>query len=109
MTKINSFCWLLVSGLAVSGCAVNIRSAPLVTPSPQIATISPTLTANIRPTQPNVTPTNSLPAYQIPITWAGFNLNGKLIYLKGDMEDNAFTIDIQSLDLLSGVITTIFK
>jgi Tol biopolymer transport system component len=109
MTKTNFFCWLLVFGLAASGCAVNISTTPQATSSPQIATVPPTSAADINPTLPNATPTYSLPTTNIPVTWANLNLTGKLIYLKGDLEENTFTIDIQSLDLVTGVITTIFK
>src|SRR6185295_15708367 len=79
--------------------------------SPQIATVppSPISTSNINPTLPNVTPTYSLPTTKISVTWASLNLTGKLVYTMGDIQVDALTVDIQSLDLTTGVITTIFK
>jgi WD40-like Beta Propeller Repeat len=109
MTKSNFFFWWLVFSLAASGCAVNISPTPQATSSPQIATVPPTSTPKISSTQANITPTNSLSTTKISVTWGDLNLSGRLIYLKGDIEENTFTIDIQSLDLATGVITTIFK
>ena len=109
LTKTDFFSWLLVFDLAISGCSVNLTQTPQAAPSPQIATVSPISTSDISPTQLNVTPTFSLPTTKISVTWGDLNLTGKLVYMKGDIEDNTFTVDIQSLDLATGVITTIFK
>jgi hypothetical protein len=108
IAKANFFSWFLVFSLAASGCSINISPTPQATSSPQIATVPPRSTADIHPTLPNVTPTYSLPTTKISVTWANLNLTGRLIYLKGDLADNTFTIDIQSLDLATGVITTLF-
>jgi Tol biopolymer transport system component len=109
ITKADFFSWLLIFSLAGSGCSINISQTPQAAPSPQIATVPPTSTSDIYPTQPNATPTFALPTTKILVTWSNLNLTGRLIYLKGDIADNTFTIDIQSLDLATGVITTIFK
>src|SRR5438128_922930 len=106
IAKMDFFSWLLLFSLVASGCSVNISPTPLATSSPQSATVPPTSIPNISPTQPNVMPTYSLPTAKISVTWGDLNLTGKLIYLKGALEDNTFTIDIQSLDLVTGVITT---
>ena len=109
--KVCFFSWSLVFSLAAFGCSVNISPTPQATSSPQIATVppSPISTSNINPTLPNVTPTYSLPTTKISVTWASLNLTGKLVYTMGDIQVDALTVDIQSLDLTTGVITTIFK
>jgi Tol biopolymer transport system component len=112
MTKTDLLSWLLVFNLAASGCSVNISPTPPATPSPQVVTVSPipmAATSTINPTQSNVTPTNSLPTSKLAVTWANLNLTGKLVYTTGDIQADTITVDIQSLDLASGVITTIFK
>jgi Tol biopolymer transport system component len=111
ITKADYFSWLLVFGLAISGCSVNITQTPQAAPSPQIATVPPTpiSTSIISATQPNITPTYSLPTNTIAVTWANLNLTGKLVFTRGDVQVDTFTVDIQSLDLATGVITTIFK
>ena len=105
--------WLLICRMAVSGCAVNVsQTPPQPTSSPEIiatATAPRRSTPDINVTPPNVTPTYSLSSITVPVTWGNLNLTGRLIYLTGVLEDNTFTVDIDSLDLVSGVITTIFK
>jgi Tol biopolymer transport system component len=53
--------------------------------------------------------TSLLPVTQVPITWAGLNLSGKLIYLSSSMENNASIASIERLDLSTGTVTTIFS
>jgi Tol biopolymer transport system component len=110
MTKTNLISWLLVVSLSGYGCSVNVsQTPPPPTSSPEIATEPRRSTPDINATPLNVTPTYSLPTMKIPVTWGDLNLTGRLIYLKGDLQDNTFTVDIDSLDLVTGVITTIFK
>jgi Tol biopolymer transport system component len=110
LTRANFFLGLLVFSLAAPSCSINISQTPPIAPSLEVATALPTATPEeVHPTPLNATPTDSLPTTTIPVTWASLHLTGKLIYLKGDIEDNTFTVDIQSLDLATGVITTIFN
>lgn len=51
----------------------------------------------------------ALPTAQIPVTWSDLNLGGKLIFISGDQNGNLAVMRIQALDLLSGLITTIFE
>jgi Tol biopolymer transport system component len=109
ITKVDFCSWLIIFTLTVSGCSINISQTPQAAPSPQKATVHPASTPVINPTQSNVTPTISLPTTKISVTWSDLNLTGRLVYLKGDIEENTFTVDIESLDLVTGVITTIFR
>ena len=58
----------------------------------------------INQTQPNITPASSVPA-----KWSNLNLTGKLIYLDSTVKNKKLLMTIQSLDLASGEITTIFN
>jgi Tol biopolymer transport system component len=124
ITRAGFFSWLLVFSLAGSGCSVNISQTPQAAPSLLTAIVPPISTSDINPTQPtipsistpdinptqlDVTPTNSLPTTKIAVTWGNLNLTGKLVYTTGDIQVDTITVDIQSLDLATGVITTIFK
>ena len=46
---------------------------------------------------------------RIPITWAGLNLTGKLIYLSSETTGGTPSASIQMLDLSTGEVTTIFS
>jgi hypothetical protein len=46
---------------------------------------------------------------KIPVTWASLNLSGKLVYNLGAVDkDNNYIVQIQVLDLSSGVITIVY-
>ena len=51
-----------------------------------------------------------LPTTTIPVTWANSNLSGKLVYVSAYEGSSGNPIlSIQALDLITGVITTIFQ
>jgi hypothetical protein len=97
--------WLLIFVIAVSSCSINISQPSLITPSPQVGTV------------PSVLPPTTLPdgsttqqtTIAIPITWAGLDLSGKLIYTNAVFQGQSILMNIRSLDLTTGVVTTIYQ
>jgi Tol biopolymer transport system component len=89
-------CLLLVA-LIGSGCSIEINQTTGNTPSPSVEKNSA------------ISSTSLVPTTQVPITWAGLNLSGKLIYLSSTMENNSLIANIQLLDLTTGNIATIFS
>ncbi len=103
------FCFILVLVFLISACFVRVSDAPQSTP---------TITNALPITLPNATDTTnqnrignpSLPTTTIPVSWSNLNLSGKLIYTSAVQESNGNPIlSIHSLDLLTGVITTVFQ
>lgn len=87
----------LVFALAISSCSSG-------TGQPSMAT--PTTPPDEYPSFSTAVPTNSA---IIPVTWAHLNLTGKLVYSAGAVDgDNNYIVRIQMLDLVTGVITSIY-
>ncbi len=62
------------------------------------------------PTPQNHIGDPSLPTTTIPVSWTDLNLTGKLIYVNAQQQSDGNPIlSIQALDLVTGVITTIFQ
>lgn len=76
--------------LGLFGCSINVG---------QPATATPGVIAN------NIT--TSVANTTIPITWAGLNLTGRLVYITVSLE-GGFALRIQALDLGTGEIKTVF-
>ena len=57
----------------------------------------------------DTTTTPSLPTTQIPVTWSDLNLTGKLVYISALQGTNDPIFNINTLDLATGTITTIFQ
>jgi len=93
MFKFRFLCWSLLVILVISGCAIEIEQS-----QPPVQTDTP---------NPTAIATSSLPTIQIPVTWAELHLTGKLVYIS-DPQDDTSTLNIQTLDLVTGTITTIF-
>jgi len=96
------FLRLLILPLLLGGCSVDISQQAYETTQP---TAGPTR-------MPIPLGSAYLPTLQttaVPVTWSGLNLSGRLIYLVGFQEDNNPYTSLQSLDLSSGVVTTIFQ
>lgn len=49
------------------------------------------------------------PAQQIPVTWGSLNVVGRLVYIHINPADFSISPQIQSLDLVTGKITTLFE
>jgi len=87
---------LLIFALIISSCTIEIAQPQIETPASQVDMSISTAVA-----------TNSLPTTQIPVTWASLNLTGRLVYVSGPGDDTSI-LNIQTLDLVTGTITTIF-
>jgi Tol biopolymer transport system component len=79
--------------LMLLGCSLDVSQPSTPTSSPQNqATIN----------------NSTLSTSKIPVTWSSLNLTGYLIYISGGLDGSNPYLRIQSLDLASGDITTIF-
>jgi len=95
--------WILVFGLILSGCAIEVDQPSVRTPVPTFET-APILS----PSTESAPQTNVVTTTQIPVTWTDLNLTGRLVYINGISVDNIFQLQVQVLDLVTGEIATIF-
>jgi len=89
---------LIVLGLC--GCSIDISQPAIPTPFSEVTSTAPT----------GDSPDNATPAAgatTIPITWAGLNLTGRLVYIAASSGDDLAS-KIQVLNLATGEIKTIF-
>ncbi len=110
MVKIRSILYFIVFSLAVMACSIQISPALIATPSPQapLATMPAFLTL-VSPEPQTGLATPTLPSHpKIRVTWGDLNLSGRLIYVSGGEQVDSMVMNIQSLDLKTGEITTIF-
>jgi Tol biopolymer transport system component len=92
------YCLLI---LTMFGCSIDLAQPVTSTPSSQVGPIPPTApggAGNATPSTENTT---------VPVTWAGLNLTGSLVYANTSLT-NVTPITIQTLDLITGQIKTIF-
>ena len=92
MRKIYSVALYFLMGISLMGCAVDL-SQPL-------PAVSPTVTA-----------ANALPAASgsaRPITWAGLNLTGRLVYSRVSSNNDVSALSVETLDLVTGAISKVF-
>jgi len=93
----------------LGACSVNVSEAPPATPVSTIALPTPSILMTNTPQQ-NRIGNPQLPTTTIPVTWANLNLTGKLVYISAYEGGSGNPIlSIQALDLVTGVITTIFQ
>jgi Tol biopolymer transport system component len=96
------FClWQVLLALIFAGCSIDI-SQPTTAPAPTAPAIS-----QLSPKGKG--PGDAEPAAKIPVTWGSLKLSGKLIYLAGFIQQIYQLIDVQSLDLTTGSVTTLFQ
>jgi hypothetical protein len=95
MLKVNLFACIPILALVVSSCSIEINQ-PSVAASPIAGTA-----------EQNPSATQSPARKQIPVTWASLNLTGKLIYTA--VNSTIATVGVQSLDLATGDLSTIFQ
>jgi Tol biopolymer transport system component len=95
--------------LTLCACSVNISEAPPATPiSTEVPPTPLSLSTDVP--QQNRIGNPLLPTTTIPVTWSNLNLTGKLVYISAYQENGGNPIlSIQALDLVTGVITTIFQ
>jgi Tol biopolymer transport system component len=110
MRRTQLFYWYIIFLVSIlTACSINISEATPATPIPvnSLPTASPLPGDS---TQQARIGNSFLPTTTIPVTWAGLNLTGKLIYIDAFLGSNSDPIlSIQALDLVTGVITTIFQ
>lgn len=92
------YCLLI---LTMFGCSIDLAQPVLSTPSLEVGPIPPTVPGG----EGNTTP--SAEKMTVPVTWAGLNLTGSLVYANTSLT-NVTPISIQTLDLITGEIKTIF-
>jgi Tol biopolymer transport system component len=92
------YCLLVVSTF---GCSIDVAPQAVSTPSSEVAPIGP---------QPPAGTDNPAPSTEntlVPVTWSELNLTGKLVYA-GASVTAVTPINIQTLDLITGEIKTLF-
>jgi Tol biopolymer transport system component len=91
-----TFYCLLV--LSLFGCSIDVAQPAVSTPFVAASPTSPVSADNTTP---------SLAGTTVPVTWASLNLTGHLVYASASLTD-VTPINIQTLDLITGEIKTIF-
>jgi Tol biopolymer transport system component len=95
--------WILVFAFTVSSCSIEVQQPTLVTPSSQSESASTPIPSSAGPSQ-----SNTVTRTKVPVTWAPLNLSGRLVYINGNFVNNVLSSQVQSLNLVSGEVTTIF-
>src|SRR6266487_845822 len=85
--------WFLLFTMVISSCTIDINQ-PLA-PSPTALSVGNT-------TPPPLTTI-------IPVTWGNLNLSGKLVYTSAVYQNQSVSMNIQSMDLATSYVTTIFQ
>jgi Tol biopolymer transport system component len=108
MIKKILFYSVLTLSILLSGCSIDISQSAAPT-----ATVESSPAPAAQPPSPAGSGPNignpSLPASQIPVTWANLNLSGKLVYMSSKQTQSAPIMSVQAIDLSTGRITTIFQ
>jgi len=105
--------WFLIFSVAVSSCSIDLSQSSAITPASQVeiipSAIPPTALPEGLATQQSTNIIPVFPTTTIPVTWGALNLSGKLIYTSAVFQGQSILINIQSLDLTTGVVTTIYQ
>jgi Tol biopolymer transport system component len=102
-----------ISILILCGCSVDVSQGSSPTSESQINTLVATpasaspLSTLSSPTQKATRDNN--PGTKTSLGWRNLNLGGKLVYIAGSVKDGNLLIGVQSLDLGTGKISTIFQ
>ena len=104
MMKAHCPVWFLVFALALSSCSIEVQQPVSATPSPEFESPPAAI-----PSVAGSADVTAISTTNIPVTWADLNLSGELIYTNGIVKEDVFHLQIESLDLASGDITTIFN
>ncbi len=102
--KVHFTTWLLIFSLALSSCSIQVEQPSVATPASSLESNSPTPSSAENNPQTNIVTTT-----QVPVTWSGLNLTGRLVYINEVVVDNVFSLQIQVLNLVTGEVTTIFN
>src|SRR5258706_15377883 len=92
-----NFCLVVYLLIAVSliGCSVYL-SQPVPTAVSPIATLN------------DATPSSPSSGSTRPVTWANLNLTGRLEYSRASSDNDPSVVNVETLDLVTGVINKIF-
>ena len=108
--------YFLIFSLAVSSCTIDLSQPSAITPVAQVETVPSATSSSLPEGQATQQSTNILPSFPtttIPVTWAALNLSGKLVYTSAVFQTQSLSqsilIEIRSLDLTTGTVTTIFQ
>src|SRR6185503_19872359 len=105
--------WFRIFSVTVSSCSIDLSQPSAICPAPQVeivpSAMSPTAFPEGQSIQQSTNIILSFPTTTIPVTWRALNLSGKLIYTSANFQSQSILIDIRSLDLTTGVVTTIFQ
>jgi len=108
--KAVSACAILMFVLFLCGCAVDVSqytASPSVMPtktSVEVSTVPVPLAMTPTPQQNTIGLSTS-----IPVTWSSLDLAGHLLYIAGVAKNSNLLLEIQDLDLKTGVISPIFQ
>jgi Tol biopolymer transport system component len=110
MRRSRLFYWHIIFLVSIlASCSIKISEATPAAPIPvdRLPTASPPPGASAQQARVG---NPLLPTTTIPVTWANLNLSGKLIYIDAVLaSDSNPILSIQALDLVTGVITTVFQ
>jgi len=93
MRKIISTALYLLITISLIGCAIDV-SQPVPATAPPTATLVGSTPASSGSTR--------------PVTWAGLNLTGRLVYSRVSSDNDISALSIETLDLATGEINKIF-
>jgi Tol biopolymer transport system component len=97
--------WSLIFVIALSACSIDLSQSALNTPTPPAVTIPSVLPAGDTTDQAPGT----LPSTTLPVTWEHLGLSGKLVYNSAVFQDQFVLINVQTLDLTTGAVRTIYQ
>ena len=83
------------------GCSIDVNQPAIATAPVSNPLVTPTLV-----TAPNESTSSS--GSSRPVTWAGLNLTGRLVYTRVSSNNDVSALSVETLDLVTGEIKTIF-
>jgi Tol biopolymer transport system component len=99
----------MILAVLLGGCTVDINQQAFGTLPVQSPSGPAEANPGSYPTLPVPASSTVLPSTTVPVTWSDLNLSGRLVYLTGFQENNNPYVRLQSLDLVSGVVTTLYQ
>ncbi len=89
--------------LGLSACSIDISQRATAVPTAPVQAATSLFPTLAPPGTPQVAATN------LPVTWADLHLTGKLLYTAAVLTNNDGWIQVNSLDLVTGAVTPIFR
>ena len=88
--------------LGLIGCSIDVSQPTAETLPASSASVESTPALGLDPATPSVAGSTR------PVTWAGLNLTGRLVYSRLSSNNDTSALSLETLDLVSGAIRTIF-